>query len=437
MSMTRDRRRADGVRHARPTVGDPAATTPTSGAGARPPTSSSPTSPAATTRSAGCRRCWSAPRPSAARVQARARQLAPAHVPRSCSGSSTPTRRSRRPSRTLAAPGRRARSSALVLAPHYSALSVGQYLVRLDDAAGADTASSATGIRVVGDRAGVRRLPRRRSRRPARSDAGRNAGGLHRPLAAGARRRGRRPVPGRAAGDGRGGRRAARPGRGRAMGDRLAERRAHARAVADARHPRRSSTASAATRRSTGVLVCACGFVADHLEVLYDLDIEARRRAESARPALRPHRVRQRRSRGDGGAGGRDRRARRADRADMTDRRVLVVGGGITGLAAAARLSDTSGRRRRAVGGASSARRQDRHLAVRRVGHVDEGADAYLTRVPHAVAFARKVGLASGRPHRRRPTPRRWCGTTACTRSPAGSCSAFRPRCDRSSPPRC
>lgn len=28
-----------------------------------------------------------------------------------------------------------------------------------------------------------------------------------------------------------------------------------------------------------GVLVCACGFVADHLEVLYDLDIEARTRA--------------------------------------------------------------------------------------------------------------------------------------------------------------
>ena len=28
------------------------------------------------------------------------------------------------------------------------------------------------------------------------------------------------------------------------------------------------------------VIVCACGFVADHLEVLYDLDIEARERAE-------------------------------------------------------------------------------------------------------------------------------------------------------------
>lgn len=41
-----------------------------------------------------------------------------------------------------------------------------------------------------------------------------------------------------------------------------------------------------ATTRSTdepidGVLVSACGFVADHLEVLYDLDIEAAHRAES------------------------------------------------------------------------------------------------------------------------------------------------------------
>ena len=36
----------------------------------------------------------------------------------------------------------------------------------------------------------------------------------------------------------------------------------------------------AGSAESTGVLVCACGFVADHLEVLYDLDIEARTRAE-------------------------------------------------------------------------------------------------------------------------------------------------------------
>lgn len=31
-----------------------------------------------------------------------------------------------------------------------------------------------------------------------------------------------------------------------------------------------------------GVLVCACGFVSDHLEVLYDLDIDAARRADAA-----------------------------------------------------------------------------------------------------------------------------------------------------------
>ncbi|HEX9259920.1 MAG TPA: ferrochelatase, partial [Acidimicrobiales bacterium] len=33
------------------------------------------------------------------------------------------------------------------------------------------------------------------------------------------------------------------------------------------------------SENASGVLVCACGFVADHLEVLYDLDIEAAGRA--------------------------------------------------------------------------------------------------------------------------------------------------------------
>jgi ferrochelatase len=37
----------------------------------------------------------------------------------------------------------------------------------------------------------------------------------------------------------------------------------------------------AVSEGATGVLVCACGFVADHLEVLYDLDVQARQRAES------------------------------------------------------------------------------------------------------------------------------------------------------------
>jgi ferrochelatase len=38
--------------------------------------------------------------------------------------------------------------------------------------------------------------------------------------------------------------------------------------------------AVAAIGPGSGLLVCPCGFVADHLEVLYDLDIEARQRAE-------------------------------------------------------------------------------------------------------------------------------------------------------------
>lgn len=37
----------------------------------------------------------------------------------------------------------------------------------------------------------------------------------------------------------------------------------------------------AAAEAADGVVVSACGFVADHLEVLYDLDIEARQRAEA------------------------------------------------------------------------------------------------------------------------------------------------------------
>ena len=37
----------------------------------------------------------------------------------------------------------------------------------------------------------------------------------------------------------------------------------------------------AAAENGEGVLVCACGFVSDHLEVLYDLDIEARQQAEA------------------------------------------------------------------------------------------------------------------------------------------------------------
>jgi protoporphyrin/coproporphyrin ferrochelatase len=37
----------------------------------------------------------------------------------------------------------------------------------------------------------------------------------------------------------------------------------------------------AASGAADGILVCPCGFVADHLEVLYDLDVEARQRAQA------------------------------------------------------------------------------------------------------------------------------------------------------------
>ena len=63
----------------------------------------------------------------------------------------------------------------------------------------------------------------------------------------------------------------------------------------------------AAAENGVGLLVCPCGFVADHLEVLYDLDLEARQRAEARRAGLRPHHLAERRS-------DRARRARRPDR---------------------------------------------------------------------------------------------------------------------------
>ena len=44
-----------------------------------------------------------------------------------------------------------------------------------------------------------------------------------------------------------------------------------------------------ATGRAEGVLVCPQGFVADHLEVLYDLDIEATKVADEVGPGVRPH----------------------------------------------------------------------------------------------------------------------------------------------------
>ena len=58
-----------------------------------------------------------------------------------------------------------------------------------------------------------------------------------------------------------------------------------------------------AAEGATAVVVCPVGFVSDHLEVLYDLDIEARDRADSLGHRLRPDPVAQRRPRVPGPAG--------------------------------------------------------------------------------------------------------------------------------------
>lgn len=80
--------------------------------------------------------------------------------------------------------------------------------------------------------------------------------------------------------------------------------------------------------------------------------------------------------------------------------RVLVVGGGIAGLAAAVELVD---RATNPTGpfevmlweGADQLGGKIGTTAFGGVDHVDTGADAFLARVPHGVAFAHRVGLSA------------------------------------------
>jgi protoporphyrinogen/coproporphyrinogen III oxidase len=77
--------------------------------------------------------------------------------------------------------------------------------------------------------------------------------------------------------------------------------------------------------------------------------------------------------------------------------RVVVVGGGITGLAAAERLvgADAADLHVEVVEASHMVGGKLRSSAFAGRPRVDEGADAYLTRVPHADALASRVGLAA------------------------------------------
>ena len=198
------------------------------------------------------------------------------------------------------------------------------------------------------------------------------------------------------------GRRGRRRGRARPLG-RLGAGVAVARAARPSRGAGPTSSRCiadlAATGRADGVLVCPQGFVSDHLEVLYDLDVEAARRRRRGRAGLRPHPRRQRRPRGAGGAGrpgprpARDRARRPGGRR----RRHHRAGRGVGAGRAAAPTSLV-------LEAADAARRQAAHHAVRRPP-LDEGADAFLARVPEAVELCararprRRAGVAG---HRRR-----------------------------------
>ena len=123
----------------------------------------------------------------------------------------------------------------------------------------------------------------------------------------------------------------------------------------------------AASENADGLLVCPCGFVSDHLEVLYDLDIEARQRAQAHGlvfdrtasmnddQAVSPHSPRASSS--------------AMSRSSGERRRVVVVGGGISGSVdglVPGAPHRPGGRRDHRPGGRRATRRQAAHVSFRR-----------------------------------------------------------------------
>ena len=172
---------------------------------------------------------------------------------------------------------------AIALAPQASSNAAGYR--RAVDAALAELGDARPDGRVrrlLARPAAVHRGARRddpRGARAASTTRRRRPGHVHRPQPAGPRPRRRRPVPGRA------GRDRARSSPRRlgldALRVQLPERRPHRRAVAGPGHPRRDPPPRP-PRACSELVIRPVGFVADHLEVLYDIDIEAQGVAREA-----------------------------------------------------------------------------------------------------------------------------------------------------------
>ena len=115
-----------------------------------------------------------------------------------------------------------------------------------------------------------------------------------------------------------------------------------------------------AARGIRDVVVVPVGFVSDHVEILFDVDVRAAPRRRAAGDEARTAAGVERRPRVRRGARG----ARAGSDGAM---KVVVVGGGIAGLAAARRARSIDPERRGRAAGAVEARREDPHEAGRRL----------------------------------------------------------------------
>ena len=167
-----------------------------------------------------------------------------------------------------------------------------------------------------------------------------------------------------------------------------------------------------------GVLVCPCGFVADHLEVLYDVDIE---RADAPTPVDSSSAACPSSTTSSSVMTALARRIVAAGD-DMT-RRAVVVGGGIAGLTVTERLSATFDpddvtvelREGTSRGGASD-------ITVRRAPGRRRGRRRLPRPYPRAPPWpSGSASAPTSRRHRRRAPS---SGTAACIASPTACCSA-------------